>query len=185
MDLFRWVVFGIFGYAAVVASGRWLLQTRRLSPFGKGARTLKSISDPVLDPIETWLLKRGGNPQKAPQWLMGGTVVGGIVAISLVEWLTGQLIMVTAAGRSGPRDLIRVIVFYAGQALTISIFIRVIASWFGVGRFNPLMKPFYFLTDWIIEPLRRRIPPMGMIDMSPIIAYFGVQILVSIIVRAI
>ena len=184
MEIFRLFVFGVFSYAAVVATGSWLVQTKRLNPFGKSARALRSISDPLLNPIETWLLKTGGNPQNASQWLLGGAVVGGIVSIAMFEWLARQFVMVGVASHSGPRGIAQIVIFYAGQAFTISIFIRVIGSWFGAGRFNPFMKPFYLMTDWIVEPLRRRIPPVGMIDLSPIIAYFGMQFLVSFLLRS-
>jgi YggT family protein len=43
------------------------------------------------------------------------------------------------------------------------------------------MRPVYFLTDWIVEPLRRIIPPLGMIDISPFVAWFVVQILTSLL----
>ncbi len=184
IDTLRIVVLGLFSYAAVVSTGSWLVKTQRLKPFGATAKSLRVISDPVLNPIEGWLVKRGGNPQSAPQWLLGGVVVGGIISISLIEWLVRQAAFMGAAGRSGPRGIASLIVFYAGQVFTISIFIRVIGSWVGAGRFNPFMKPFYFLTDWIVEPIRKRLPPVGMIDLSPIVAYFGVQLIVSMILRS-
>jgi uncharacterized protein YggT (Ycf19 family) len=34
------------------------------------------------------------------------------------------------------------------------------------------MRPAYTLTNWLVEPLRRIIPPFGMIDATPIIAWF-------------
>ena len=185
METFRLVVFAVCSYAAVVATGSWLVRAKRLNPFGKPARAIRIVSDPILKPIETWLLKKGGNPQNASQWLLGGAVVGGIVSISLFEWLARQMVMVGAVSSSGPGGIARVVIFYAGQAFTVSIFIRVIGSWFGAGRYNPLMRTFYFLTDWIVEPIRRRIPPMGMIDLSPIIAYFGIQFLVTALLRSI
>jgi YggT family protein len=32
-------------------------------------------------------------------------------------------------------------------------------------------------TDWLLRPLRRIIPPLGVIDITPIAAYFALQIL--------
>jgi uncharacterized protein YggT (Ycf19 family) len=29
------------------------------------------------------------------------------------------------------------------------------------------------LTDWIVDPIRRILPPLGMIDLSPLVAYFA------------
>jgi YggT family protein len=34
------------------------------------------------------------------------------------------------------------------------------------------MRPAYLLTNWLVEPLRRILPPMGMFDLSPLAALF-------------
>ncbi|MFQ5551927.1 MAG: hypothetical protein ACE5FJ_11900, partial [Gemmatimonadales bacterium] len=67
-DLIRYAVFGVFAYSLIVAGSSWLLRGRRLNPFGRTSKLLKHIAEPALDPIETWLLRRGGNPQNAERW---------------------------------------------------------------------------------------------------------------------
>jgi YggT family protein len=83
-----------------------------------------------------------------------------------------------AAGASGPRSILRLFVYYAGQLVIIALIVRVIGSWFHVSRLNRWMRPAYLLTDWIINPLRRVIPPIGMIDITPLVAWLLLQILV-------
>jgi YggT family protein len=39
------------------------------------------------------------------------------------------------------------------------------------------------VTDWVIEPLRKIVPPIGMIDITPIVAWFAIQLLLSGIMR--
>jgi YggT family protein len=34
------------------------------------------------------------------------------------------------------------------------------------------MRPFVVLTEWLLAPLRRIVPPLGMIDITPLVAYF-------------
>jgi YggT family protein len=34
------------------------------------------------------------------------------------------------------------------------------------------MRVVHWLTDWLIEPLRRVVPPIGMFDVTPLVAYF-------------
>jgi len=63
------------------------------------------------------------------------------------------------------------------------LIVRVIASWFGAFRFSPWMRPVYFLTDWIITPLRRVIPPLGMIDITPLVAWIALRIVLSWLMR--
>lgn len=45
-----------------------------------------------------------------------------------------------------------------------------------------------WLTDWIIVPIRRVLPPFGIIDASPIAAYFALYLLrglvMSVLFRA-
>ena len=178
MELLRLAVFAVFLFAILVALGSWAVTTRRVNPFGGLARLIRSVSDPVLVPLERWMLSRGGNPQNAPWWFLGGVIVGGILVLTLTEWLLRLLSGVAFSVRSGPRATIRMIVLLAGQLVSFALIARVIGSWFGVGRFNRWMRPAYRLTDWMVEPLRRILPPVGMIDFSPLVAWLLLQFIV-------
>jgi len=181
----RYAVFAVFLSASLIALGSWALRERRINPFGRLAGIIRGISEPVIKPVELWQLRRGGNPQNAPWWLLGGTVAGGIVLITGAEWLAGVFVRVSAAAATGPRGIVRLAVLFAGQVVIWSLLIRVVATWFGAGRFNKWIGWTYRLTDWIVEPLRRVIPPIGMIDITPIIAFFLLQVLLGIVLRVI
>ncbi len=181
LAILRYTVFGVLVLATAAAVGSWAVRTRRISPFSKWANFIRRSTDPVLKPIEGKILQRGGNPQTAEWWLLGGTVVGGIVVISMAGWLIDQFRIVSIAGQRGPGTVIRLALYYASRIVSFAIVIRVIGSWFGAGRHNRLMRPMYFLTDWIVEPLRRIIPPFGMIDVSPLVAWFLIQILTGML----
>lgn len=181
LDLIRGLVFGVFLICCVVAFGSWAVMTRRIDPFSKTGRAIRRFSDPILRPLEFWVRRRGGNPQKAGWWLLGGSVVGGILIITLSEWIIAQTLRLTMASHSGPRDVLRLIVYYAGQLMIIALIARVIGSWFRIGRFNRWMRPVYVLTDWIVEPLRKIVPPIGMIDITPLVAWLLLQIVLSIV----
>lgn len=183
LNILRYVVFGIFAWSAFVVCGSWLVRSRRIKPLSHGAKTIRMITDPFLRPVEHWIHRRGGNPQNAEWWLLGGTLAGGIVFLSLADWMATQLRVVALAGDRGAQGVVRVLVYYAGQAVIISLVVRVIGSWFGVGRYNRWMKLFYLLTDWIVEPLRKIIPPIGMIDITPIVAWFALQLILSWLMR--
>ena len=45
------------------------------------------------------------------------------------------------------------------------------------------MRPAYTLTDWIVEPLRKIVPPFGLVDFTPLVAWVLLQIGLSIILR--
>lgn len=183
LDLLRYAVFAAFVASALIALGSWAVRTRRISPFSGLARLIRTLTDSIIDPTERWVLQRGGNPQNAPWWLLGAAVVGGIVLITLAQWLAAMGARVSFAAQTGPRGLLRLVVYYAGQVVLIALIVRVIASWFGLGRYNRWMRPFYALTDWIVEPLRKIIPPFGMIDISPLVAWIGLRIALSLVMR--
>lgn len=65
--------------------------------------------------------------------------------------------------------------------LTLAIFVRAILSWFVRDPYNPLVYWLDRITDPILEPIRRFVPPIGMMDITPIIALILLQFLQAII----
>ena len=63
------------------------------------------------------------------------------------------------------------------DVLIFAIFARVILSWFSVDPSNSFVNILHQITDPILEPLRKIIPPLGMFDISPIAAIILLQIL--------
>ncbi len=58
-------------------------------------------------------------------------------------------------------------------ALYIAILARVLLSWFPIGPDNPLrpvIRIVYQITEPILAPIRRVLPSMGMLDLSPMVA---------------
>lgn len=119
----------------------------------------------------------GGSPQDAPLWLLGIVIAGGLLLLSLLSWVVGMSGNLAAMAYSGPRGWLRFLVSAGFSLVMLAIFIRVIASWFGIGPYRPWMRPLVLLTDWIIEPVRRVLPPMGMIDFSPMVAWLILWVL--------
>ena len=68
------------------------------------------------------------------------------------------------------------------------VFARIILSWFPMGpgsALEPVNRVLYSLTEPLLGPLRRTIPPVRMgamgLDLSPLVVTFGIIILQSII----
>jgi YggT family protein len=113
----------------------------------------------------------GGNPQDAPLWLAGTVLLAGLALILVTRWLMGTVVMLGAMRGAGSAAWLRFAISGAFSLLMTAILIRVIGSWLGVGRYNRWMRPFYGVTDWLVEPIRRRLPPFGPVDLSPVAAY--------------
>ena len=66
----------------------------------------------------------------------------------------------------------------------IILFARVILSWFPLQPGTPMASiasVIFQLTEPVMGPVRRLIPTIGMIDISPIVVFFGLRILQSAI----
>jgi YggT family protein len=169
--LARGIVVAALLYASIVALTHWAVRRRKIGPFGPWPKLVRRVSDPVLLPLERRVIRFGGNPQDAPLWLVGIVILGGLLLLSLVNWLLGMAGAVGALAGASPRDWIRILVGWAFTLVMTALFVRVIVSWFGVSEYRPWMRPLVFLTDWIIRPIRRVLPSAGMIDFSPMVAW--------------
>lgn len=180
----RGFVVAVFVYAVVVAATHWAVRSRRLNPFGGWARFVRRISEPVLRPLERRILRAGGSPSDAPLWLLGIALVGGLVLISLMRWAIGFTYELGALAQASPRDWLIAAVSWVFRILMIALLVRVIGSWFGVSPYAKWMRPFILLTEWLLEPLRRLLPPFGPLDLSPMVAYLLLWIAQQAVVRA-
>ena len=68
------------------------------------------------------------------------------------------------------------------EVLSLAVLIRILLSWIRIDPYNRFVQMLYQITDPILEPFRRIIPPIGMIDISPIVALLVLQVLQRIIV---
>jgi YggT family protein len=161
-----------FLFTLVVAITHWLVRERKLAPFGVWARAIRRVSDPLLRPIERRRIRSGRSPQQAPAWLAGLTLVLGLILLWLFRWILGTFVSLFQVSHGNPRFWIAQIAHWAFSIVEIALIVRVIGSWIGANEHTKWMHPFVVLTEWLLAPLRRIIPPLGMIDITPLVAYF-------------
>lgn len=63
------------------------------------------------------------------------------------------------------------------------IIARVLISWVSPDPFNPIVQFLMKVTDPVLEPFRRVIPPIGGIDISPVVALLVIQALQHFLVK--
>jgi YggT family protein len=170
----------VVAVAGVIALTHWGVRRGRIPAFGTWSKTVRRLSDPVLRPIERNLVRRGGNPQDATLWLFAGAVVLGLLVVSGIRWLVGAIYGLGALGAASPRIWIATAIGWAFTVLIAALFVRVIAGFLGASPFSRWMRAVGSLTEWLLGPIRRIVPPVGMIDLSPLVAY-----LVLIFARAV
>ena len=167
----RSIVLLALAFAATIALTHWAVRSRRINPFGAWPRLVRRVSDPILLPLERRVINAGGNPQNAPLWLLGLAIGCGLLLLSLTQWLIGTAAGLVLLAQGGVRVWIQVLLSAVFTILMAAILIRVIASWLGIGPYRKWMRPVYALTNWLIDPIRRILPPVGIFDFSPMVAW--------------
>ena len=163
----------------------WLVRTRRISPFSGISRFMRRSVDPLLAPIERRVLSSGGTPGSVPLWALVAVVVAGIILLSLLQFVGAQVVALSVALDAGPREALAFAVAAAFAVLQLAIMVRVISSWIpALSPHSPWVRWAFVLSEPILAPLRRVIPPIGMIDISPIVAYFVVRLVGGWVVGA-
>ena len=160
---------------------RTLVNYADLNPFGWPARTVRNLTDPFVNPVRRGLLRAGLEPKLAPLLTI-------LIAV-LLGWFAVQLVfavLYTFDGiiRSLERaDIIRLVGYVLFGLLAVyalMIFMRIIFSW-GVNSVNRVLRFLIRVTEPVLGPFRRLIPPLGMFDISPIV----VLLLISLFQQAI
>lgn len=181
MELMALAARGVSVAALLVASGialtYWAVRAGHLAPFGAWPRAVRRAADPILRPVEHRLVRAGRNPQDAPLWLFGFTVAGGLLLISLVDWLIGFASRAQSAASGGTAGIAVFLINGVFTVLIAALIVRVVASWFGIGAYDRRFRPIILVTEWLVAPIRRVLPPMGMIDFSPLVAWLALILL--------
>lgn len=171
--------------ASVVALTHWAVRQRRLQPFGAWPRLVRQVSDPLLRPIERGLLRRGGNAQDASIWLVGAAVVAGLGLVLVVRWLIGLVYSGLALAAAPPSVWLRLAVGGVFDLLMLALFARFVARWFGVSPAAAGMRLLAGLTEWFLRPIRRALPPTGLIDATPLVGYLLLLVLRTLVISAV
>lgn len=161
----------------------WLVRTRRVNAFGSAARFARAKIDPMISPIERRVVNAGGNPASAPLWALAAVVIGGILVISLLDFLRAEIFGLMFAVQSGPGGIFRLIVSWLFDFLRIALLVRVVSSWLPISPYSKWIRWSYTVSEPILKPLRQIIPSLGMIDITPIIAYFLIGLIQGAVLR--
>ncbi len=172
----RYVLFALALIAAVVALADWAVRTRKLNPFGPIGRFCRRFVDPLMAPVERRVVRAGGLPASAPWWTLVIVVVGGLLLVSLLNFL-GRFFAQLSWGVSSPGRLGLLLLSWAFALLRIALIVRVVSSWFQISPYSRWIRWSYHLTEWMLAPLRRIVPTFGPVDITPIVAFLLLALL--------
>jgi YggT family protein len=188
MDIFAAI--GLFVWYAIATLilvvialmlARLILNKADLNPFSRPVIMIRRWTDPMVNPVRRPLVQMGFSPNVAPLVVILISILLGYFAsqfIGTVLYTVKGLIGSAAAAR--PISFVGYIIFGALAIYSLLIFMRIVVSW-GASPHNRLLHFLIRATEPVLGPFRRVIPPLGMIDVSPIV----VLLLLDLLQRAV
>lgn len=161
----------------------WAVRTRKISPFNAVARFCRSTVDPFISPIERRVVRAGGTPASAPLWALAAVVIGGILLLTFLDFIRLGVARSMIASQGGSAGIFHLLVSWTFTILKIALLVRVISSWLPISPYSPWVRWSYLLSEPILAPLRRIVPNLGGLDITPILAYFLLNLVESLLFR--
>ncbi len=168
---------------AGVAVADWAVRTRRVNPFGSVARFMRARVDPSLAGIERQVVRVGGQPSATPWWALVVYVIAAALFLAALDMFVGLLRDAALATSQGGIGVLMLLVHWTFTFFRFALIVRVLSSWFPQLAAKPWVRWSYGATEWFLRPLRGVIPALGMIDITPIVAYFALQIAEWLVTR--
>jgi YggT family protein len=148
---------------------RLLLNYADVNPFSKPALLVRRFSDPLVDPVRRGLARAGLDPKIAPIGTILIAILLGYFALQLVGTFLGTITGVILSLDGGAIiSLIGFLLYGLLSLYSLLIFMRIVFSW-GVSSTNRVLRFLIKVTEPVLGPFRRIIPPLGMLDISPIV----------------
>lgn len=150
---------------------RLIADAMDLNPFAWTSRTVRRLSDGFVIPVRGGLRGFGIDVKFAPVVVILIAILLGWFVLQLVGTLAGMVEGIIESVRGGA--LFRLIGFIIYGLISIYILlitIRIIFSWGMLSYRNRVMRFLVDATEPLLGPLRRRIPPLGWLDISPLVA---------------
>jgi YggT family protein len=151
---------------------RLIADAADLNPFTWASRTIRRLTDGLVLPARRFLLGFGVDPKFSALLVILLTILLGWFLL----WLCGDLAQTIAGvvfsiAEARPIAVIGYIIYGALSIYSVFIYMRIVFSWGMVSYSNRLMRFLVNVTEPLLGPLRRIIPPLGMMDISPIFAF--------------
>ena len=164
----------LFGIYILIVMLRLLLQWAGADFYNPLSQFIVKATQPVLAPMRTALPSVGGIDLACVVLL----VVLQLAELLLVTGLLGHRVAVIALLVLSVAEIVQLAIY----VFLFSILIQVIMSWINPGSYNPLLSVLHSLNEPLLGPARRIVPPIGGLDLSPIVVMVALQLAAILLV---
>ena len=167
-----WAVTAVIVAIIALMILRLIADAANLNPFAWASRTIRRLTDPFVSRARRGLMGFGVDPKFAPLIVILVSILLGWFFLWLTEEVASTLIgLLLSIRAANPISALGYIIYGALSVYVVFIFMRIVFSWGMVSHSNRLMRFLVNVTEPLLGPLRRIIPPLGMMDISPIFAF--------------
>lgn len=154
---------------------RLLLQTVRADFYNPVSQFLITITNPPLRYLRRWIPGYKGIDWPSIVLLLvlkaAELLLIALLKTGNIPAITGLLILIIT-------HLLKLVIW----VYLVIIILQAITSWVNPGAYNPMTVLMYQLTDPLLRPLRRFIPPAGGLDWTPFIILILLNLLLMILI---
>ncbi len=169
----EFIITTLFSLYILAVMLRFLLGVVRADFYNPISQFLVRITNPLLIPLRK-ILPGFGKIDVAAIVLM---LVLSVAMLLVIVMLRGTGVSVLPLLLMAVGEL----VMLAINVFLVAIIVQVIISWINPGSYNPVNALLDSLTAPILRPIQRIIPPLSGIDLSPLFALIGLQVLKMLI----
>jgi YggT family protein len=164
----------IFGLYATLVLLRFLLQWTRADFYNPLSQFIVKATKPALNPLRRVIPGFSGidTASLVLAWIVLSFEQLAILAIS------GMGFQLLAAVLFAIPEMLSLII----NIFLFAILIQVILSWINPGSYNPAIGLIHSLTEPLLAPVRRRMPDMGGLDLSPMVVMVGLVVLEMLLI---
>jgi len=163
-------IFSLYIGAVVI---RLLLGFARANFHNPLSQFLVKVTNPVLVPMRRFIPSIGKIDTAAVVLAYALTVV----KVTLIYLIIRGAIMFPESLLVALGELLTTIIW----VYIIALILQAVISWVGSAQGNPVAPLVNSLTNPIVRPIRKFMPLIGSIDLSPLVAILGLQILLLIV----
>lgn len=158
----------LFGLYILAVMLRFLLALVHADFYNPISQVLVKITNPPLRPLRRVLPALGGVDTSSLVLMLALQMA----AFLLITLLRGADISFVSLLILSVAELIGLVL----NVLLFAILIQVVVSWVNPSGYNPAISLLYSLTEPVLGPCRRLIPPLSGLDLSPLLALIAIQL---------
>ncbi|MBV2122411.1 MAG: YggT family protein [Candidatus Thiodiazotropha sp. (ex Ctena orbiculata)] len=164
----------LFGLYILAIMLRLLLQIVRADFYNPISQFLVKVTNPPLKPLRRLIPGFGGIDLSSLilAWLLKA------VELFIVMMIAGQSANLLAPLLLAIPELVELVI----NIFLFAVLIQVILSWVSPGNYNPAVSLLYSLTGPVMRPAQKLLPPVGGLDLSPMLVMIGLVLLKMLLI---